>query len=65
MNVLIEAEGVGVTYGRARPVDDVSLALSGGELLVVVGPNGAGKTTLMKILTGEVTPSAGRVTLDG
>jgi iron complex transport system ATP-binding protein len=65
MSVLIEAEGVSIAYGRAKPVDDVSVALSAGELLVVVGPNGAGKTTLMKILTGEVAPTAGRVTLDG
>ncbi len=65
MSALLRAERVGVAYGRAKPVDDVSLALAAGELLVVVGPNGAGKTTLMKLLTGEVSPSEGQVILDG
>ncbi len=65
MSALLRAERVGVAYGRAKPVDDVSLALAAGELLVVVGPNGAGKTTLMKLLTGEVAPSEGQVILDG
>jgi iron complex transport system ATP-binding protein len=65
MSALLRADNVGVAYGRAKPVDDVSLALAAGELLVVVGPNGAGKTTLMKLLTGEVSPSAGQVILDG
>ncbi|MFT3952923.1 MAG: iron chelate uptake ABC transporter family permease subunit [Piscinibacter sp.] len=46
--------------GRHKPVDDVSLELRAGELLVVVGPNGAGKTTLMQLLTGEIQPSDGR-----
>jgi iron complex transport system ATP-binding protein len=64
MSALLRAERVGVAYGRAKPVDDVSLALAAGELLVVVGPNGAGKTTLMKLLTGEVSPSEGQVILD-
>ncbi len=65
MTTLLEADAVGVTYGRHRPVDGVSLALASGEVLVVVGPNGAGKTTLMKLLTGEVTPTSGQIRLDG
>ncbi|MBY0361592.1 MAG: heme ABC transporter ATP-binding protein [Phreatobacter sp.] len=65
MTNLIEAEAVGVTYGRHKPVDGVSLALAAGEVLVVVGPNGAGKTTLIKLLTGEVAPTSGAVRLDG
>ncbi|MBL8568386.1 MAG: heme ABC transporter ATP-binding protein [Phreatobacter sp.] len=65
MTTLLRADNVGVAYGRARPVDDVSLTLAAGELMVVVGPNGAGKTTLMKLLTGEISPSGGQVFLDG
>ncbi|MFX7776688.1 ATP-binding cassette domain-containing protein, partial [Acinetobacter baumannii] len=55
---------VGVRVGRHRLVDNVSLALASGELMVVVGPNGAGKTTLMKLLTGEMAPTEGAIRLD-
>lgn len=65
MTPLLRADNVGVAYGRAKPVDDVSLTLAAGELMVVVGPNGAGKTSLMKLLTGEISPSGGQVILDG
>lgn len=65
MTGLIEAENLGLAYGRARPVDGVSLSVAAGELTVIVGPNGAGKTSLMKLLTGEVRPSQGRVLIEG
>ncbi|MDP3545965.1 MAG: heme ABC transporter ATP-binding protein [Phreatobacter sp.] len=65
MTLLLEAEGVGIAYGRHKPVDQVSLALRAGEMMVIVGPNGAGKTTLMKLLTGELTPAEGAIRLDG
>lgn len=65
MSMLLEAERVGVVYGRHKPVDDVSLSIGAGELLVIVGPNGAGKTTLMKLLTGELPAGSGTIRLDG
>ncbi|QCI67879.1 heme ABC transporter ATP-binding protein [Phreatobacter stygius] len=64
MSVILEATGVGITVGKRRLVDGVSLTLSSGELMVVVGPNGAGKTTLMKLLTGELAPTEGEIRLD-
>jgi iron complex transport system ATP-binding protein len=65
MTPVLEAEGLGYAAGGRKLVDDVSLGLAAGELLVVVGPNGAGKTTLMKLLTGELSPGAGSVRLAG
>ena len=65
MNPLLQAEGVGIAYGRHKPVDQVSLSLGAGELMVIVGPNGAGKTTLMKLLTGELAAGTGTIRLDG
>ncbi len=51
------------SYG-ARPIlDDVSLAIPGGEKIALVGANGAGKTTLLRIITGSEEPDAGRVEL--
>jgi ABC-2 type transport system ATP-binding protein len=48
-----------------RAVDDVSFALEEGELLGYIGPNGAGKSTTIKLLTGILVPSAGRVEVAG
>lgn len=65
MKPLLEADNVAIAYGRHKPVDQVSLALGAGEVMVIVGPNGAGKTTLMKLLTGEIAPAEGAIRLDG
>jgi ABC-2 type transport system ATP-binding protein len=61
------AELIGVTrrFGATVAVDDVSFDLRPGEVLGLLGPNGAGKTTTMRMLTGYLRPSAGRVLVDG
>lgn len=46
-------------------VEHLSLALPGGELVIVLGPNGGGKTTLFKALTGELAPVSGTLTVRG
>jgi ABC-type multidrug transport system ATPase subunit len=48
-----------------RLLSQVDLDLGPGDLVAVVGPSGAGKSTLLKVLTGELTPTSGRVTYDG
>ena len=53
-----------VSYDGHPILTDVDLDIRGGELVVLVGPNGAGKTTLLGVLSGDVDPSGGRVTLD-
>jgi len=50
---------------RRRVLEDVSLSLVPGELLVVSGPSGSGKSTLCKLLAGALTSQTGRVRLDG
>lgn len=57
--------GVGYRIGAATILDDVTLDIPYGRLLALVGPNGAGKSTLLGVLTGDVAPSVGEVTLDG
>ena len=61
----IRAEGVGVDLDGHVVLDDVSLEVVDGEVLVLVGPNGAGKSTLLGVLSGERRPSRGTVTLGG
>jgi ABC-2 type transport system ATP-binding protein len=52
-------------YRVVHAVDGVSFHLDRGELVGYLGPNGAGKSTTIKILTGILTPSSGRVTVGG
>ena len=58
---LLEAQGVGRSYGQFIALEGVDLRLNQGEFVSLVGPNGAGKTTLVNVLTGFVPPTHGRV----
>lgn len=65
-DVLVRAEHADLAYGTGAPVlSDISLALPGGEVVILLGPNGGGKTTLFRALTGEITPCAGRIDVVG
>ncbi|MBN1878211.1 MAG: ATP-binding cassette domain-containing protein [Anaerolineae bacterium] len=48
-----------------RAVDGISFSIRTGELVGYIGPNGAGKSTTLKILTGLLVPSGGKVNIDG
>ncbi len=61
----IEAAGLTRLYGGRAAVSDVSFNLAKGEVLGFLGPNGAGKSTTMKMLTGNLAPSAGSVKICG
>ncbi len=65
MSQLLAIEGLGITFGGLRAVNDVSFALKPGEIVSVIGPNGAGKTTLFNMISGVYRPGAGQVRLDG
>ena len=62
---MIDAEDLTRRYGETLAVDSVSFTIGGGEIVGLLGHNGAGKTTIMKMLTGYLEPSAGRVAVDG
>ena len=51
------------SFGGLRVTSDVSLAVEPGERRLIIGPNGAGKTTLFNLITGELRPDGGAVTL--
>jgi ABC-2 type transport system ATP-binding protein len=62
---MIEVQGLSKHYGEFRALDQVTFRVPKGEILAFLGPNGAGKSTTMKILTGYLSPSAGKATIDG
>jgi len=65
MPALLELDHVTKSYGALRVTDDLSLAVEAGEALGVIGPNGAGKSTMFNLVTGDVSPDAGRIHFDG
>jgi len=64
-NLPIVFDGVGLSAGPARILDDVSCTILAGAPTLLIGPNGAGKTTLLRIAMGLVAPTHGHVTWDG
>lgn len=62
---LLDVQGIGISFGGVRAVNDVSFSVPAGEIVSVIGPNGAGKTTLFNMLSGVYTPDMGAVRLDG
>jgi branched-chain amino acid transport system ATP-binding protein len=62
---LLQAQNVSRFFGGLKAVEGVSLTLNRGELHAVIGTNGAGKSTLINLLSGELPPSAGTVSLMG
>src|SRR5882672_10196434 len=61
--LVVEAERIAKSFGNEPVVRDFSLRIQRGDRIGLVGPNGAGKTTLLKMLTGELAPDDGKITL--
>jgi ABC-2 type transport system ATP-binding protein len=61
----ILAEGVSKRYGAFTAVERLDLTLRRGEVFCLFGPNGSGKTTFLRMLTGYIAPSAGRIVIAG
>jgi len=59
------AEGVSMTFGDTRALDNCTFSARRGEIHAIVGENGSGKSTLAKIISGVLRPGAGRVELLG
>ena len=60
---MIQADGLTKLFGSKRAVDGISFSVARGEILGFLGPNGAGKSTTMRMITGFLPPSAGRVSI--
>lgn len=62
---LIKVENLSRFYQTHRAINHLSFSLNPGEVLGFLGPNGAGKSTTMQIITGNLAPSEGQVSING
>jgi len=65
VSTLVEIEGLTKRFGPITAVDDISFSVDRGEVLGFLGPNGAGKSTAMKMITGYLSPTAGKISVCG
>ena len=62
---MLQLKNVEARYGSFKALEQVSMSVAQGELVVLLGANGAGKSTLFNTISGLIKPSAGTITLDG
>lgn len=62
---ILECSGLGKDFGFKRALGKIDLTLERGRIVGLLGPNGSGKSTLIKLCNGLLTPSRGRVLIDG
>ena len=61
---MIAANNVSLQYGKRVLFDEVNIKFTNGNCYGIIGANGAGKSTFLKILSGEIVPNSGTVTID-
>lgn len=64
MSTIFEVSNLRKNFGGLMVTNDVSISISKGERVALIGPNGAGKTTFVNLVTGNLTPSSGSVSLN-
>ena len=62
---ILRVESMSKDFGEQRVLHDISLTLPAGVIVGLIGPSGCGKTTLVRILTGMIAPTEGRVAVFG
>lgn len=64
MSTIFEVSNLRKNFGGLAVTNDVSIAIAKGERVALIGPNGAGKTTFVNLVTGNLAPSSGSVSLN-
>jgi branched-chain amino acid transport system ATP-binding protein len=64
-SILLQTHALTRAFGSLIAVKQVSMGVRRGELRSIIGPNGAGKTTFFRLISGEMTPTAGTIHLEG
>ena len=62
---ILTLQSVSKSFGALKVTDDVSFSVPKGQALGIIGPNGAGKSTLFNLITGNIAPDDGTITLSG
>ncbi|MBC7336276.1 MAG: ABC transporter ATP-binding protein, partial [Clostridia bacterium] len=62
---MLTVEGVSKRFGPTVAVQDLSFTVEQGEIFGLLGPNGAGKTTTLRLITGYMLPTTGRIKVAG
>ncbi len=64
-DVLLDVDGVSVSFGGVKALDRVSFSVNEHEILAIIGPNGAGKSSMLNCINGFYHPSEGTITFKG
>src|SRR5580704_1097640 len=62
---ILSVQHLGKSFRDLKAVDDVSFEVGAGEIVGLLGPNGAGKTTTINMVLGVLSPSSGKIEIDG
>ena len=65
MSDLLQCIDLTKTYGQITALNNLNFTLGSGKIIGLLGPNGSGKTTLIKIINGLLTPTSGKVLIEG
>jgi branched-chain amino acid transport system ATP-binding protein len=63
--VLLQGQGIDLSFGAVQALIDVDVEVYGGEILAIIGPNGAGKTSLLNVISGVYRPQRGNIFFRG
>ncbi len=64
-SVLLSVDGISLSFGGVKALQEVSVEVGQGEIFGIIGPNGSGKTSLFNVITGIYKPDKGKVFFDG
>jgi branched-chain amino acid transport system ATP-binding protein len=62
---LLELAGIRAAYDKIEVLHGIDITVAGGSLVAILGPNGAGKTTTLRVMSGLMKPTAGKLLLEG
>ncbi|MRS12360.1 MAG: ABC transporter ATP-binding protein [Actinobacteria bacterium] len=65
MTATLELQGVSMSFGGLKAVDNLSFAVNENEIVSIIGPNGSGKTTTFNVISGLYEPDSGEILLKG
>ncbi len=63
--IAVELHNISAGYGKSLAISNITISLRRGGATAVLGPNGSGKTTLARVVTGQLRPLSGSLTIDG